>query len=193
MGVWFGYGGCLIDIWVGTWDRVFHSGTSEFCFSFKNTVSQRYRDNVTSFSVVSSSWLETTVGDTLVRASVLSVGLGVSEGTIVSGSCTRSSHSWISHLLTSSLSIGISSLFCRVTQCMWGMYLPEVYWSSPDTCSTFVPYGIRSFPSFLVSFFKSVSPIVLSTCCSCRTQRLSRIICELRYYNLVDWQNLRNW
>jgi hypothetical protein len=30
----------------------------------------------------------------------------------------RPSHSWISHLLTSSLSVGISSLFCRAAQCM---------------------------------------------------------------------------
>jgi hypothetical protein len=58
------------------------------------------------------------VGDSLVRASVLRVGFGVNGFTIVSGSCVRSSHSWISHLLTSSLSLGISSLFCRVTQCM---------------------------------------------------------------------------
>jgi hypothetical protein len=33
-------------------------------------------------------------------------------------SCDHSSYSWISHLLTSSLSLGISSLFCRTTQCM---------------------------------------------------------------------------
>ena len=44
--------------------------------------------------------------------------LGVSGATIVSGSCDRPSHSWISRLLTSSLSLGISSLFCRSTQCM---------------------------------------------------------------------------
>jgi hypothetical protein len=56
--------------------------------------------------------------DALVRASVFRVGLGVAGATIVSGSCARPSHSRISHLLTSSLSIGISSLFCRVTQCM---------------------------------------------------------------------------
>ncbi len=37
VGVWFGYGGCLIDIWVGTWDRDFHCGSWDFCFSFKNT------------------------------------------------------------------------------------------------------------------------------------------------------------
>jgi hypothetical protein len=46
-----------------------------------------------------------------VRDSALRVGLGVSGVTIVSGSCARPSHSWISLLLTSSLSLGISSLF----------------------------------------------------------------------------------
>jgi hypothetical protein len=51
----------------------------------------------------------------------LSVGLGVSGVTIVPGSGVRPSYSWISHLLTSSLSLGTSSLFCRVTQCMSGM------------------------------------------------------------------------
>jgi hypothetical protein len=34
--------------------------------------------------------------------------LGVSGATIVSGSCARPSHSWISRLLTSSLSLGVS-------------------------------------------------------------------------------------
>jgi hypothetical protein len=44
--------------------------------------------------------------------------LGYGGATIVSGSCARPSHSQISHLLTSCLLIGISSLFCRVTQCV---------------------------------------------------------------------------
>jgi hypothetical protein len=61
---------------------------------------------------------EAMVGGALARASALSVGLGVGGATIVSGSCVHPSHSWISRLLTSSLSLGISSLFCRVTQCM---------------------------------------------------------------------------
>jgi hypothetical protein len=51
------------------------------------------------------------VGGSLSRASVLRVGLGVSRSTIVSGSYSRPLHSWISLLLTSSLSLGISSLF----------------------------------------------------------------------------------
>ena len=79
---------------------------------------QRYRCNVISFSTASSSRLEAMVGGALARASALRVGLGVGGATIVSGSCARPSYSWISHLLTSSLSLGISSLFCRATQCM---------------------------------------------------------------------------
>jgi hypothetical protein len=39
----------------------------------------------------------------------------------VSGSCACPSHLWISRVLTSSSSLGISSLFCRATQCMWVM------------------------------------------------------------------------
>ena len=58
------------------------------------------------------------VGGALVRASAFRFGLGVSGATIVSGSCARPSHLWMSCLLTSSLSLGISSLFDRDTQCM---------------------------------------------------------------------------
>jgi hypothetical protein len=58
------------------------------------------------------------VGVTLTRTSVFRVGLGVSGSTIVSGSCVCPSHLWISHVLVSSSSLGISSLYCRATQCM---------------------------------------------------------------------------
>jgi hypothetical protein len=61
---------------------------------------------------------EAVVGGALARASAFRVGLGVSGATIVSGSCACPSHLWISRVLTSSSSLGISSLFCRVTQCM---------------------------------------------------------------------------
>jgi hypothetical protein len=54
-----------------------------------------------------------------VRASVWRVGLGVGGATIASGSRVRPSHSWTSRLLTSSFSLGVSSLFCRATQCMF--------------------------------------------------------------------------
>jgi hypothetical protein len=70
------------------------------------------------FSATSSSRREVMVGGVLARTSSFLVGLGVSVGTIVSGSCTCPSHLWISHVLTSSSSLGISSLFCRATQCM---------------------------------------------------------------------------
>jgi hypothetical protein len=30
VGVWFGYGGCLIDFGVGTWDRDFRYGAPSF-------------------------------------------------------------------------------------------------------------------------------------------------------------------
>ncbi len=69
-------------------------------------------------SAVFSSQLETMVGGTLARASTSSVGLGVGGDTIASGSRARPSHSWTSRLLTSSFSLGVSSLFCRATQCM---------------------------------------------------------------------------
>ena len=52
------------------------------------------------------------------RVSVLNVGLGVGGTTIASGSSVRTSYSWTSRLLTSSFSLGVSSLFCRGTQCM---------------------------------------------------------------------------
>ena len=69
-------------------------------------------------SFVFRSRFKAIVGGALVRTSDFRVDLGVSGATIVSGSCVHPSHSQISRLLTSSLSLGISSLFCRATQCM---------------------------------------------------------------------------
>jgi hypothetical protein len=89
---------------------------NSMCY-FRVPFAQRYRGNATSFSAASSSRLEAMAGGALARASVFRVGLGVSGATIVSGSCACPSHLWISLVLTSSLSLGISSLFCRVTQC----------------------------------------------------------------------------
>ena len=84
-------------------------------------LAQRYRGNATSFSAASSSRLQPMVGGALVRASAFRFGLGVSGAIIVSGSCARPSHSWMPCLLTSSLSLGVSSLFCRAPQCMRGV------------------------------------------------------------------------
>jgi hypothetical protein len=70
------------------------------------------------FKTTSSSRRETMVGGALSRTSAFRVGVGVSGDTIVSGSCACPSHLWISHVLTFSSSLGISSLFCRTTQCM---------------------------------------------------------------------------
>jgi hypothetical protein len=70
------------------------------------------------FSAASSSRRETMVGGALARASAFRFGLGVSGATIVSGSSACPSHLWISRVLTSSSTLGISSLSCRVTQCM---------------------------------------------------------------------------
>jgi hypothetical protein len=53
------------------------------------------------------------VGGALARASDFRVGLGVSGTAIVSGSCACPSHLWMSRVLTSSSSLGSSSLFCR--------------------------------------------------------------------------------
>jgi hypothetical protein len=121
-----GMGGCVI--WVRLASHRFSSwykgpGLSlwllpTFVLVSRMHLSQQYRDNDHFLNTVSSSRRETMVGGALARDSDLSVGLGVGGVTIVSGSCDHSSHSWISLLLTSSLSLGISSLFCRVSQCM---------------------------------------------------------------------------
>jgi hypothetical protein len=81
-------------------------------------LAQQYRGNGHFLRVASSSRHKAMVGGALARASALRVGLGVSGATIVPGSCAHPSHSWISSLLTSSLSLGISSLLYRATQCM---------------------------------------------------------------------------
>jgi hypothetical protein len=70
------------------------------------------------FTVSFPPQLEAMVGDALVRSSDLNVGLGVGGTTITSGSRVHTSHSWTSRLLTSSFSLGVSSLFCRGTQSM---------------------------------------------------------------------------
>ena len=90
-------------------------------------LASQYRDNDHFLITVCSSRHKTMVGGTLTRVSTLCVGLGVSGVTIVSGSYTLPSHSWISRLLTSSLSLDISRLFCRATQCMWGMRTGLIY------------------------------------------------------------------
>ena len=68
------------------------------------------------FNTSFPSQLEVMVGDTLVRSSALHVGLGVGGTTITSGSRVHTSHSWTSRMLTSSFSLGVSSLPCRGTQ-----------------------------------------------------------------------------
>ncbi len=81
-------------------------------------LAQQYRGNGHFLRAVSTSRHETMVGGALTITSALRVGLGVSGTTIVPGSCAHPSHPWISRLLTSSVSLGISNLFCRATQCM---------------------------------------------------------------------------
>ena len=81
-------------------------------------LAQQYHGNGHFLSTASSSRREAMVDGALARTSALSVGLGVGGAAVASGSRARPSHSWISRLLTSSSSLGISSLFCRATQCM---------------------------------------------------------------------------
>jgi hypothetical protein len=70
---------------------------------------QQYHGNDHFLSEVFSSRHKTVVDGALARATALHVGLGVSGTTMVSGSFARPSHVWISHMLTSSLSLGIPS------------------------------------------------------------------------------------
>ena len=82
-------------------------------------LAQHNRGKCHFFSAAFPSQLEAMVGGALARASALHVGLGVGGTTIASGSRrVRTSHSWTSRLLTSSFSLGVSSLFCRATQYM---------------------------------------------------------------------------
>jgi hypothetical protein len=84
----------------------------------RRQLTEQYLDNDHFLNVTSSSRREAMVDGDLVRDSAFRVGFCVRGTTITSGSLARPSHSWISRLLTSSLSLGISSLFCRATQCM---------------------------------------------------------------------------
>ncbi len=89
-----------------------------FVLVSKMPFAQHSRGFATSFSAASSSRLEAMVGGALERVSDFRVDLGVSGATIVSGSCACSSHLWMSRVLTSASSLGISTNFCRATQCM---------------------------------------------------------------------------
>ncbi len=112
---WVGRHLRLIDIWFGTWVRSFETVLPTLVLVSRMQFEERYRVFGHFLSVVSSSRLKTMVGGTLLKDSAWFVGLGVSGTTIVSGSCACPSQSWMSCLLTSSLSLGISSLFCRAT------------------------------------------------------------------------------
>jgi hypothetical protein len=96
--------------------------SKKLVFNFKNNFlvsrmpfAQHNRGFGHFFSAASSSRREAMVGGALARASAFRVGLGVIGATIVSGSCACPSHLCISRVLTSSSSLGISSLFCRAT------------------------------------------------------------------------------
>jgi hypothetical protein len=80
-------------------------------------------------SAAFSSQLETMVVGALVRSSTLCVGLDVGGTTITSGSRDRPSNSWTSRLLTSSFSLGVSSLCCREVEDLDGY--ASVYPSGP--------------------------------------------------------------
>ncbi len=123
--MWFGCGGRLLGIWdpntnfglvrgVGVSRMPFaqHALVSRMPFAQHNHGFDHF------FSATSSSRHEAMVDGALARVSAFRVGLGVSGATIVSGSCACPLHLWISRVLTSSSSLGISSLFCRTTQCM---------------------------------------------------------------------------
>ena len=84
-------------------------------------LAQRYCGTATSFSAASSSSPQPMIGGAVVRALALRVGLGVGGATIVSGSCAHPSHSRMSCLLNSSLSLRFSCSFCRAPQCMRGV------------------------------------------------------------------------
>jgi hypothetical protein len=66
-----------------------------------------------------SSMLKSRVGHIMAKASVLPVNLNLDGALITSSSHTHPSHSQTSHLLTSSLSLGVP--VPRPTQCMRGV------------------------------------------------------------------------
>ena len=98
--------------------RAFATVLPSFALVSRIPFAQHNHDFGHFFNATSSSRREAMVGGALARASTFRVDLGVSGAIIVSGSCACPSHLWISRVLTSSSSSGISNLFCRVTQCM---------------------------------------------------------------------------
>ncbi len=121
--MWFGCGGRLLGIWVGTWGRNFAVVLPSVVLVSRIQLAQRYRVNIaTSFSSASSSRRETMVGDALERASSFRVGLGVSGDIIAPGlrACpSRSCGGWVCGLgaVGASLVFGLvrgagTSLWC---------------------------------------------------------------------------------
>ena len=127
-----GRGVCGWDGWVGGLGAVgassifglvrragaFTGGLLTFALVSGLQLAQHKRGKCHFFSAAFPSQLEAMVGGALARASAFRVGLGVGGSTIASASRVRTSHSWTSRFLTSSFSLGVSSLFCRTTQCM---------------------------------------------------------------------------
>ena len=99
-------------------DGAFGGGLLTFALVSGFQLAQHNRGKCHFFSAAFPSQLEAMVGGTLTRASVLNVGLSVGGTTIASGSRVHTSHSWTSRLVTSSFPLGVSSLFCRATQCI---------------------------------------------------------------------------
>ncbi len=76
--MWFGCGGRLIDIWVGTWERGFFATVlPTFVLVSRIQLAQRYRDFGHYLSAASSSRLEAMVGDVLGRVSSFRFGGGI--------------------------------------------------------------------------------------------------------------------
>ena len=101
--------------------RAFAGGLLTFALVSGLQLAQHKHGSCHIFSASLSSRLETMVRGARARVSACRVGLGVGGTTIASGSRARTSHSWTSRLLNSSFSLGVSSLFCRATQCMRGV------------------------------------------------------------------------
>ena len=101
--------------------RAFPGGLLTFALVSGLQLAQHKHGSCHIFSAALSSRLEAMVRGARARVSAWRVGLGVGGTTIASGSRARTSHSWTSRLLNSSFSLGVSSLFCRATQCIRGV------------------------------------------------------------------------
>ena len=101
-----------------------HRETDRFFAASGVQLAQTDRDQYHYHRAAVSSQIKNRVVLTLTKTTVLRININIDGTPIISRTHTHPSHSQTSHLLSSSLSLGIP--VPRATQCMRGTYIPQL-------------------------------------------------------------------